>query len=713
MVSVNSDTDPGKEEGGGDEMTLVAAQAEIKGHEAVPEIDQQDRDDEDMAGADDDENNNSDIDEVDEDNNQEPDEQDKKHNIHYPRTMLKVNDEMWHVAHYFGYDYLERIEALYNVPPMEPPAGITRAPHDYQLKGAAQMHHLCKSPSCGGMLGDDKGLGKTIQALMILHAARSESPGGISIVVAPMSVCAKWIAANNDWFLPDHRLKALRLNDASVSATEILSGGYDLLIVTYDFVLANWQYIHQFKYEMSEYRKAKASGEHTVVKPERPTSSLFSGLYQIPGKHFLRLVLDETHIVNKRRLQKWKAVKALAEQCEATVMLSGMLAYNKWHAFSAYIGLLRGHPWTSEAKFLHTFCDRNTARGLKNPPTDKVRLLQRCLQAYLIRRPGEVLDTTSPIQKKLYSVKFELDGSDKAIVAEYLRRYKMGQKSGMAMEIKSGKEGDEDSPMAQAVNAQLFTCHPLLLIDTEEKEKKLGEEDKKEESLLAILAAHTGERASTKQGKEKWNDLIHRCHAEGRILPDSKRLQTTIALYSHCVKEFPGEKVVIFSLFLKNLDLIAFTLKENYGIECLRFDGTCSAEEKVKVQRDFEAADPKIPLLITAGSGMTYCFLVLLRPLLTDPGGEGLTLVSASIMIQTEIWWDGNAEKQAQGRIFRQGQTRVVKMFRIEGSNSDIDREILEVQQRKIRVTEEYMEDLTRRHNEGPAFVKLLTELPR
>ena len=64
---------------------------------------------------------------------------------------------------------------------------------------------------------------------------------------------------------------------------------------------------------------------------------------------------------------------------------------------------------------------------------------------------------------------------------------------------------------------------------------------------------------------------------------------------------------------------------------------------------------------------------------------------------------------QAIARLHRQGQTKVVKYIRIEAMNSDIDAEIICIQNKKVEVNEELMRPLLRRHNEGPMIMDLLT----
>lgn len=86
----------------------------------------------------------------------------------------------------------------------------------------------------------------------------------------------------------------------------------------------------------------------------------------------------------------------------------------------------------------------------------------------------------------------------------------------------------------------------------------------------------------------------------------------------------------------------------------------------------------------------------------------------ASICIQVEPWWNRNVELQAVGRIHRQGQNLVVKWYRVYGTNSPIDEDVVKTQCTKVEINKELMEPLVRNWDEGPDIRDLLTyEYPR
>ena len=63
--------------------------------------------------------------------------------------------------------------------------------HHHQLKGAAQMDYLCRSPFRGGILADGMGVGKTFAATLLMWQVKDEP--GFSMVVAPKALCLQWL----------------------------------------------------------------------------------------------------------------------------------------------------------------------------------------------------------------------------------------------------------------------------------------------------------------------------------------------------------------------------------------------------------------------------------------------------------------------------------------------------------------------------------------
>ena len=125
-----------------------------------------------------------------------------------------------------------------------------------------------------------------------------------------------------------------------------------------------------------------------------------------------------------------------------------------------------------------------------------------------------------------------------------------------------------------------------------------------------------------------------------------------------------GEKVLIFSSFLKVLDVVGQVV----GGQPFRLDGSVPTTQRQRVLDEFSAAPG---------------FAVLVMQI--DVGGTGLNIQSASAIVIVEPQWKPSTESQAIGRAYRMGQTRRVSVHRLLAADT-IDERIEERLQSKARI---------------------------
>ncbi|KAI8901475.1 SNF2 family N-terminal domain-containing protein [Globomyces pollinis-pini] len=121
-----------------------------------------------------------------------------------------------------------------------------------------------------------------------------------------------------------------------------------------------------------------------------------------------------------------------------------------------------------------------------------------------------------------------------------------------------------------------------------------------------------------------------------------------IAQFLKSLKNVGSEKVVIVSHWTKTLDLIEkyCTVK---GLGCLRLDGSIATAKRQPLVDQFNLPNSE-----------HRCFL-----LSSKAGGVGLNLVGASRLILFDIDWNPSIDKQAMARIWRDGQTKPVFIYRL------------------------------------------------
>ena len=132
-----------------------------------------------------------------------------------------------------------------------------------------------------------------------------------------------------------------------------------------------------------------------------------------------------------------------------------------------------------------------------------------------------------------------------------------------------------------------------------------------------------------------------------------------------------GHKILIFSSFVKHLELFPAWLRSN-GIGYSMLTGSTHDREKVI---DAFRKDPSIKV-----------FLISLKA-----GGVGLNLTEADYVFILDPWWNPASEIQALSRAHRIGQDKTVFVHRYI-SAATIEEKIQHLQERKSKLAEAFVE---------------------
>ena len=167
----------------------------------------------------------------------------------------------------------------------------------------------------------------------------------------------------------------------------------------------------------------------------------------------------------------------------------------------------------------------------------------------------------------------------------------------------------------------------------------------------------------------------------------SSKVRAVLDLVQQITHGHPGENIIVFSRFLKFLDMLGEANRRSSGSSMavpLQFNGTLTSEQRSFSQNTFNDPANKRPIFITAGSG-----------------GAGLNLTGGSQIIQCEPWWNLNDELQAHSRAWRMGQLKKVHTYCLRGTNSLIDYVIETCQKGKNATNTEIMIPLRRTDDES------------
>jgi SNF2 family DNA or RNA helicase len=133
-----------------------------------------------------------------------------------------------------------------------------------------------------------------------------------------------------------------------------------------------------------------------------------------------------------------------------------------------------------------------------------------------------------------------------------------------------------------------------------------------------------------------------------------------------------GHKVLIFSSFVRHLDLYRSKLDED-GIRYTYLTGSQNLKQRETAVREFQR-DKDCPI-----------FLISLKA-----GGVGLNLTAADYVFILDPWWNPAAEMQALNRAHRIGQEKNVFVYRFI-SNDTIEEKIRQLQTSKRELAESFV----------------------
>jgi SNF2 family DNA or RNA helicase len=147
---------------------------------------------------------------------------------------------------------------------------------------------------------------------------------------------------------------------------------------------------------------------------------------------------------------------------------------------------------------------------------------------------------------------------------------------------------------------------------------------------------------------------------------DSGKLEDITHMLENAMAE--GHKVLVFSQFVKHLNLVQQYLKTNKITYAYLDGGSTDRKEQVeKFNRD-----PN-----------TKAFLISIKA-----GGLGLNLTEADYVFILDPWWNPAVEAQAIDRAHRIGQKKKVFTYKFITRNS-VEEKILQLQQKKLKLTNE------------------------
>ncbi|KAL9605120.1 MAG: hypothetical protein Q9219_000054 [cf. Caloplaca sp. 3 TL-2023] len=203
----------------------------------------------------------------------------------------------------------------------EQPTTITRKLKSFQLEGLDWMMKQEKSQWRGGLLGDEMGMGKTIQAVsLIMSDYPAKNP---SLVIVPPVALMQWQNEIKDY--TDGKLKVLVYHNTNPQVKKLSLKelkGYDVIMISY-------------------------SGLESIYRKESKGWKRDDGIIKENSKihaiHYHRLILDEAHNIKSRTTGVARACFAL--KADHKWCLSGTPVQNRIGEFFSLLRFLEIRPF--------------------------------------------------------------------------------------------------------------------------------------------------------------------------------------------------------------------------------------------------------------------------------------------------------------------------------------------------------------------------------
>jgi len=539
------------------------------------------------------------------------------------------------------------------------PIGSSILPLPHQIRA---LSRAISNDRVRYLLADEVGLGKTIEAGLIMRELKLRGLVRRTLVVVPKGLVTQWIAEMATHFHePFHPI----LSEDYKSLKRILTAFDDSL----KRLGIEHSAIFAFPEKSSESRDAhwnpyRAFDQVIVsmdsVKPPANASGIaWERFEDLISAGWDLIIVDEAHRLggSTDQVARYKLGQGLAEAAPYLLLLSATPHQGKTDQFRRLMSLLDSQAFPDEESIAKERVQLYVIR------TEKRRAIDA---------EGKTL--FKPRRTELAAVSWEDRHGEQRLLYEAVTEY-VRKGYNRARREKRNYIGFLMILMQRLVTSSTRAIRSTLerrLEALEVPQEQLGlfpqfnEEDwadldgqEQVETLLRMrFRALEDERAEVKRLLE----LAKRCENQG---PDVKAEALLDWIYRLQAEEGdPDLKVLVFTEFVPTQQMLYDFLTER-GFEVVCLNGSMDMEERKRVQDAF-AKEARI--LIS-----------------TDAGGEGLNLQFCHVVINYDIPWNPMRLEQRIGRVDRIGQNHTVRAINFVLKDS-VEHRVLEVLEEKLQI---------------------------
>ena len=512
-------------------------------------------------------------------------------------------------------------------------SGIIPLPHQLHVLNRAMENNNIRY-----ILADEVGLGKTIEAGMIIRELKSRGLVSRILVVCPTGLVTQWASEMQEKFHEKFQV--------------ILPSDYD----TIRRITDNDDVYGQFDQVISPMDSIKPIEKHAGWSDEKVEKYNQERIYSIINSGWDLIIIDEAHRVagSSGEVARYKLGNLLSQASPYLLLLSATPHNGKTEPFLRLIRLLDADAFPNAKSIVREQVAPFLIRTEKREAIDNNgNLLFKNRITHLV---SITWDQRNNLQQELYEMV-------SSYVAKTYNKALRNQKKNMCLIFLLIIMQRMVTSSTAAIRQSLERRLNVLLEQrtrvsnlTEEDLDELNIEDGVEDALEAISLDMELEIEELKE--------IISLAKQAQFQNQDARVEPLFNEIDTILSEDRTQKVIIFTEFVATQEYLRnLLIKRGYSVTIL--NGGMSIEERNAAMQEFR--------------NQTNIFIS------TDAGGEGLNLQFANIIINYDLPWNPMKIEQRCGRVDRIGQQRDVHIYNFIVADT-VENRVREVLEEKLSI---------------------------
>ena len=512
-------------------------------------------------------------------------------------------------------------------------SGIIPLPHQLHV-----LNRAMETNNIRYILADEVGLGKTIEAGMIIKELKSRGLVSRVLVVCPTGLVTQWASEMQEKFHEKFHV--------------ILPSDYDTIRRLTD---SNDVY-GQFDQVISPMDSIKPLEKHAGWTDERVEKYNEERIYSIINSGWDLIIIDEAHRVagSSGEVARYKLGSLLAQASPYLLLLSATPHNGKTEPFLRLVRLLDEDVFPNAKSIVKEQVAPFLIRTEKREAIDNNgNLLFKNRVTHLI---SLTWDERNNLQRELYEL---VSSYVSKTYNKALRNKKKNMCLIFLLIIMQRMVTSSTAAIRQSLERRLNVLHNQrthLGNLTEEDLDELDIEDGVEEALEAISLDMELEIEELQ--------MIISVAKQAQFQNQDAKVEPLLESIDAIMSEDKTQKIIIFTEFVATQKYLQELLM-NRGFSVTALNGSMDIEERNAAMLEFKNS--------------TSIFIS------TDAGGEGLNLQFANIIINYDLPWNPMKIEQRCGRADRIGQQRDVHIYNFIVSDT-VENRVREVLEKKLSV---------------------------